>query len=232
MPPKRTATTTTSMTDAQIKALISQGVVDALEEIKANRTSRNGDDSHDSGSGGRRQVSTVYECTYTDFLKCQPLNFNGTEGVVGLTQWTVGHDVAYEMTWKTLKKMTTDKYYPRGEIKKLEIKLSNLKVKGTDVESYKECFQELALMCGRMFPKESDEVEKYGLGKRNHTEDLNLCALNATTIMMDSVLPSVPNARGLAISPRTVEVSLLLPTTREPKGQIKEFSLALSVELR
>ncbi|GJS26687.1 reverse transcriptase domain-containing protein [Tanacetum coccineum] len=74
---------------------------------------------------------------------------------------TVGHDVAYEMTWKTLKKMMTDKYYPRGEIKKLEIKLSNLKVKGTDVESYKECFQELALMCGRMFPKESDEVEKY-----------------------------------------------------------------------
>ncbi|GKF94737.1 hypothetical protein Tco_0284437 [Tanacetum coccineum] len=27
------------------------------------------------------------ECTYQDFLKCQPLNFNGTEGVVGLTCW-------------------------------------------------------------------------------------------------------------------------------------------------
>nr|GEW83523.1 reverse transcriptase domain-containing protein [Tanacetum cinerariifolium] len=27
------------------------------------------------------------ECTYQDFLKCQPLNFNGTEGVVGLTRW-------------------------------------------------------------------------------------------------------------------------------------------------
>ncbi|GJY97811.1 hypothetical protein Tco_0514721 [Tanacetum coccineum] len=45
------------------------------------------------------------------------------------------------------------------------------------------------------------------------------------------VLPSAPTAIGLAISPRTVEASLLLPTTREPKGQIKEFSLALSVEL-
>ncbi|GJW89901.1 hypothetical protein Tco_0167454 [Tanacetum coccineum] len=72
-----------------------------------------------------------------------------------------------------------------------------------------------------------------GLGKRNRTEDLNLCALNATTIMMDSVLPSVPTARGLAIRPGTIKASLLLPTTtREPKGQIKEFSLALSVELR
>ncbi|GKF10382.1 hypothetical protein Tco_0048308 [Tanacetum coccineum] len=27
------------------------------------------------------------ECTYQDFLKCQPLNFNGTEGHVRLTCW-------------------------------------------------------------------------------------------------------------------------------------------------
>ncbi|GJT66087.1 putative reverse transcriptase domain-containing protein [Tanacetum coccineum] len=79
------------MTDAQIKALISQGVADALAEIEANRSSRNGDDSHDSGIGSRR-----------------------TE-----------------------------------------------RVKGTGVESYSQCFQELALMCSRMFLKESDEVEKY-----------------------------------------------------------------------
>ncbi|GJU10933.1 hypothetical protein Tco_1133329 [Tanacetum coccineum] len=26
-------------------------------------------------------------CFYADFMKCQPLNFKGTEGVVGLTQW-------------------------------------------------------------------------------------------------------------------------------------------------
>ncbi|GKF41431.1 hypothetical protein Tco_0124773, partial [Tanacetum coccineum] len=52
---------------------------------------------------------------------------------------TIGHDVAYAMTWKTLKKMMTDKYCPMGKIKKLEIEL-------------------------RMFPKESDEVKKYGDG--------------------------------------------------------------------
>ncbi|GJR64588.1 reverse transcriptase domain-containing protein [Tanacetum coccineum] len=27
------------------------------------------------------------ECTYQDFLKCQPLSFNRMEGVVGLTRW-------------------------------------------------------------------------------------------------------------------------------------------------
>ncbi|GJU74788.1 hypothetical protein Tco_1266193 [Tanacetum coccineum] len=110
-------------------------VADALAEIEANRTSRNGDDNHDSGTGSRRTERAARECTYTDFLKCHPLNFIGTEGVVGLTQWTVGHNVAYAMTWKTLKKMMINKYCLRGEIKKLEIEL--------------------------MFPEESDEVEKY-----------------------------------------------------------------------
>ncbi|GKB57805.1 hypothetical protein Tco_0913991 [Tanacetum coccineum] len=65
------------------------------------------------------------------------------------------------MPWRTLKKMMTDKYYPRGKIKKLEFQMWNLKVKGNDVVTYSQHFQELALMCDRMFSKESDKVEKY-----------------------------------------------------------------------
>ncbi|GJR37125.1 reverse transcriptase domain-containing protein [Tanacetum coccineum] len=109
--------------------------------------SRNGDDSHDSEGDRRRRMPVARECTYTDYLKCQPMNFKGTEGVFGnaLTWWnshirTVGHDVAYAMPWKTLKKMITDKYYSRGKIKKLEIEMWNLKVKGTDVLSYNQRF--------------------------------------------------------------------------------------------
>ncbi|GJR59471.1 hypothetical protein Tco_1501633 [Tanacetum coccineum] len=124
MAPKKT---TTPVTDAQLKVLIARGVANALAEDEANRTSRNGDDSHDSGTGSRRTERAARECNYSDFLKCQPLNFKGTEGVVGLTQW----------------------------FEKIE------SVKGTDVESYSQCFQELALMCDRMFPEESDEIEKY-----------------------------------------------------------------------
>nr|GEV49315.1 putative reverse transcriptase domain-containing protein [Tanacetum cinerariifolium] len=56
---------------------------------------------------------------------------------------TVSHEVAYEMTWKILKKMMTDKYCPRGKIKKLEIELWNLKVKGIDVGHYKKDFLKL-----------------------------------------------------------------------------------------
>ncbi|GJS67954.1 hypothetical protein Tco_0682519 [Tanacetum coccineum] len=61
----------------------------------------------------------------------------------------------------------TDKYCPRGEIKKLEVEMWNLKVKGTDVVSYNQRFQELALMYAKMFPEESDKIEKYISGLPN-----------------------------------------------------------------
>nr|GEV20555.1 hypothetical protein [Tanacetum cinerariifolium] len=41
---------------------------------------------------------------------------------------------AYLMTWEVLKKKMTDKYYPQGEIKKLEIKLWNLKFVADETE--------------------------------------------------------------------------------------------------
>ncbi|GKD10298.1 hypothetical protein Tco_1189983 [Tanacetum coccineum] len=81
-PKKKTASnTTTPMTNAQLKELIAQGGADALAKIEANR-SINGDESHDIGTGIRRPVQVAREYTYSDFLKCQPLNFKGTEGVV------------------------------------------------------------------------------------------------------------------------------------------------------
>ncbi|GJU53572.1 putative reverse transcriptase domain-containing protein [Tanacetum coccineum] len=70
-------------------------------------------------------------------------------------------EAAHAMPWATLKKMMTDKYYPRGEIKKIETETWNLKVKGTDVVAYSRRFQQLALMCSRMFPEEIDKIEKY-----------------------------------------------------------------------
>nr|GEU46156.1 retrovirus-related Pol polyprotein from transposon TNT 1-94 [Tanacetum cinerariifolium] len=123
-----------------------KGVVDALAELGIDR-SKNGNDNHDSGTGRRRQAPATRECTYRDFLK-----------------------FAYAMTWKTLKKITTDKYWPRGEIKKLEIDMWNLKVKSIDVVSYNQRFQELSMMCSRLFLEESNNIEKYvgGLPDKIH----------------------------------------------------------------
>ncbi|GJV50055.1 putative reverse transcriptase domain-containing protein [Tanacetum coccineum] len=108
MPPKKrtttTTTTTTPMIDAQLKALIAQGVADALAEIEANRTNINGDDNHDSGTGSRRTERATFK-----FATCT-LQGNA------LTWWnsrvkTVTHEVAYGMAWKALKKMITNKMF-------------------------------------------------------------------------------------------------------------------------
>ncbi|GKA83080.1 reverse transcriptase domain-containing protein [Tanacetum coccineum] len=46
-------------------------------------------------------------------------------------------------------------------MKKLEAELWNLEVQGTDVTRYNQHFQELSLLCVRMFPEESDKVKRY-----------------------------------------------------------------------
>nr|GEU33519.1 hypothetical protein [Tanacetum cinerariifolium] len=154
-----------AMTPESIQAMIDRAI-----QRKSTHTQE--DASQNSGGGPRRPVQPARVCSYTDFMKCQPLNFMGTEGVVGLSHWvekmksvfyisscyvknqmkfaactiydaaltwlnshvrTFGHDDAYAMTWETFKKRLTNKYCPKGEIKKLEIKLWNLKVKGNDV---------------------------------------------------------------------------------------------------
>ncbi|GKD06925.1 putative reverse transcriptase domain-containing protein, partial [Tanacetum coccineum] len=156
-----------------LKDANTQGVSTMLAEYEANRGSGNGDDSHDSRSG-RRTEQAARECTYSDFMKCQPLNFKGTEVVIGLTQCfekieSVFHIsnciIAFQIKFATCTLLRNgltwwDSYVKDCEIKKLEIELWNLKVKGTDVLSYNQHFQELALMYSRMFLEGSDEVKK------------------------------------------------------------------------
>ncbi|GJX47067.1 putative reverse transcriptase domain-containing protein [Tanacetum coccineum] len=163
--------TTTTVTEAQLQALINQGVAAAMAE--ASRV-RNG---YNSNGSGPRPAQTARECSYSEFLKCKPLDFKGTEGVVGLTRWfekmesvfsisncpAANHylEAAHAMPWAALKKMMTDKYCPRGKIKKIETEMWNLKVKGTNMVAYSRRFQQLALMCSRIFPEEIDKIEKY-----------------------------------------------------------------------
>nr|GEZ68187.1 hypothetical protein [Tanacetum cinerariifolium] len=121
--PATITTPTTTITNAQLQALIDRGVAAAFAEHDAER-SRSGNNNNDSGIGERRQMTTPRECTYIDFLKCQPMSFQGTEGIVkfasctlqgsALTWWNshmraVGQEVAYAIPWAALKRMITAK---------------------------------------------------------------------------------------------------------------------------
>ncbi|GJT73880.1 putative reverse transcriptase domain-containing protein [Tanacetum coccineum] len=131
-----------------------------------------------------------------------------------LTWWnshvrTVGHDVAYAMTWTDLKKKMTDKYCPRGEIKNLEAELWNLKVKGTNVIGYNQRFQELALLCVRMFPGESNKIERYVGGLPN--------------MIHRSVVASNPKTMQEAIEIATELMDKKIRTFAERSGEIKPY---------
>ncbi|GJS03125.1 putative reverse transcriptase domain-containing protein [Tanacetum coccineum] len=163
-PPVTDPTTTTSVTGAQLQAMIDEGVTAVLA---ARATTRNGDDSHTSGTGVRRNECAVRECTYQDFMKCQPLFFRGTEGVVDLTQWFERMETVFRISNCIVENQVkfATLYFlwgtaPTCEIKKIEAEMWNLKVQGTDVVDYNQRFQELALLCDRMFPEETDKIER------------------------------------------------------------------------
>nr|GEW36397.1 reverse transcriptase domain-containing protein [Tanacetum cinerariifolium] len=93
----------------------------AANALKAKNRSQNGseDDNRNGGDGNGKDVTggngnpnkdnrgarpVAQECTYQDFRKCQPLNFKGTKGVVGLIR-TIGADAAFAMSWRELMKL-------------------------------------------------------------------------------------------------------------------------------
>ncbi|GJV28477.1 putative reverse transcriptase domain-containing protein [Tanacetum coccineum] len=108
------------------------------------------------------------ECTYQDFMKCQPLNFKETEGVFGLIRWFEKMETMFHISncpekyqVKELMKLMAEVYCPKNEIQKMESKLWNLTVKKNDLAAYTQRFQELTMMCTKMVPEEEDRVEKF-----------------------------------------------------------------------
>ncbi|GKG18156.1 hypothetical protein Tco_0372454, partial [Tanacetum coccineum] len=99
--------TRSGMTSEAIEELVNRRVEEALaayedaraaNALEAENQSQNGSDGDNGNDGnrngnggngnlnenGRGDSPIARECTYQDFMKCQPLNFKGTEGVVGL----------------------------------------------------------------------------------------------------------------------------------------------------
>nr|GEY71335.1 hypothetical protein [Tanacetum cinerariifolium] len=154
-----TTTTTTSVNNAKLKALIDQGVANALAARDADR-SRNSDDSHDLGTCSRRTKRTTRECTYTEFIKCQPMNFKGTEGVVVLTQCFERMKIVFNISNCAVKnqvKFATCTLYDIA----LTWWKSHVKTVGQDAAHIMPRGTLMKIMTAIMFPEESDKIEKY-----------------------------------------------------------------------
>ncbi|GJR03947.1 hypothetical protein Tco_0526931 [Tanacetum coccineum] len=69
-----------------------------------NGNGENGNGENENPNENNRGARPVaQECTYQDFMKCQPLNFKGIEGV-----WTIGTESASSMSWRELMKLMAE----------------------------------------------------------------------------------------------------------------------------
>ncbi|GJR65389.1 reverse transcriptase domain-containing protein [Tanacetum coccineum] len=73
----------------------------------------------------------------------------------------MGIEQANRTTWTELKRLLTNKYCPRTEIRKMEDELYNLSVKGNDLKPYVRRFQELTTLCPNMVPNNEKLLEAF-----------------------------------------------------------------------
>ncbi|GJT70006.1 hypothetical protein Tco_1029292 [Tanacetum coccineum] len=106
------------------KALANYEAIHAANALEAENGGNNGNGNPNKNGRGTMPVARL--CTYQDFVKCQQLNFKGTEGVIdsALTWWnshkrTIGVDAAFAMTWRDLMKLMTEVMVP-GEEDRIE----------------------------------------------------------------------------------------------------------------
>nr|GEY44403.1 reverse transcriptase domain-containing protein [Tanacetum cinerariifolium] len=93
----------------------------------------------------------------------------------------IGIEQANRITWTELKRLLTNKYYPRTEIKKMEDEFYNLSVKGNDLKTYVRRFQELAILCPNMVPNNEKLMEVF-IGGLPRSIKGNVTALKPQTL--------------------------------------------------
>ncbi|GKD70440.1 reverse transcriptase domain-containing protein [Tanacetum coccineum] len=84
MAPKRTSTSAApAMTRVAIRKLVADSVAAALEAQAANMANTD----NTNRNIGQRETPIARDCSYKEFMSCQPFNFKGTEGAVSLICW-------------------------------------------------------------------------------------------------------------------------------------------------
>ncbi|GJR93406.1 reverse transcriptase domain-containing protein [Tanacetum coccineum] len=73
----------------------------------------------------------------------------------------MGIEQANQITWTELKRLLTNKYCPRTEIKKMEDEFYGLTVNGSDLKTYIRRFQELTILCPNMVPNSEKLMEAF-----------------------------------------------------------------------
>nr|GEX10449.1 reverse transcriptase domain-containing protein [Tanacetum cinerariifolium] len=189
MPPKKKSISAApAMNQAAIRQLIDDGIAAAWEAQAAtmantNNPNRNtrprethvakrGQPFYLNGTEGVVGLIRWFEQTESVFSRSNCAKENkvtftsGTLSDDALSWWNayaqpIGIEQANKITWTKLKRLLTNNYCPRTEVKKMEGEFYNLVVKGNDLKTYIRRFQELAVLCPNMVPNSEKLVEVF-----------------------------------------------------------------------
>nr|GFA11607.1 hypothetical protein [Tanacetum cinerariifolium] len=159
MPPKRRSQTNPQplLTQQAINQLVREGIEAAIkverERVREKATK----------AGGPAGGPVAQECTFTGFMKCGPTQFHSTEGVVGLYRWFERIESTFrisECAERRKVKFSTATLHGRA-LTWLEDELRHLKLRDTNIATYTERFNELALLCPDVVANEKKKVELY-----------------------------------------------------------------------
>ncbi|GJU88623.1 putative reverse transcriptase domain-containing protein [Tanacetum coccineum] len=162
MPPKRMSTSEApAMTHAAVRKLVANSVSAALEAQAANMENTN-------NTTRPREALVARQCSYKEFMSCQPINFKGSEGAVGLIRW-------FERTESVFSRRNcTEDYkvkFATGTLTEEALSWWNSFAQpigieeaykitwGGDLKTYVRRFQELATLCPTMVPDSEKMME-------------------------------------------------------------------------
>nr|GEZ81013.1 reverse transcriptase domain-containing protein [Tanacetum cinerariifolium]GEZ82777.1 reverse transcriptase domain-containing protein [Tanacetum cinerariifolium] len=190
MPPKRVSTSTApAMTQATIRQLIS----DVFSHSKCAE-----EDRVTFATGTLTNDALSWWNAYT-----QP----------------IGIEKANKIAWTELKRLLTNKYCPRTEIKKMEDEFYNLVIKENDLKTYIRRFQELALLCPNMVPNYDNLMKVFIEGLPRSIEG-NVTASKPQTLkevitIIQRIKGKKPSELMLSIQLRTVGMLETFPCVED-----------------
>ncbi|GJX95473.1 reverse transcriptase domain-containing protein [Tanacetum coccineum] len=163
MPPKRTST---SETPAITLDAIRQLIADFTAALEA-QTDAMASASNPNWNTNLTGTPAVKTRNYKECVEENKVTFaTGTLTDDALSWWNayaqpMGIEQANQITSTELKRLLTNKYCPRTEIKKMEDEFYGLAVNGSDLKTYIRRFQELAVLCPNMVPNTEKLMEAF-----------------------------------------------------------------------
>nr|GEV23891.1 reverse transcriptase [Tanacetum cinerariifolium] len=129
---------------------------DLRRKLRRNGNGNGGNGNGNGGNGnrqgenwngdGRGDRPLARKCTYQDFIKCQPLNFKGIEGVVGLIKWCEKMDTVFHIS------NCPERYQEEDRVKRFIKGLPN-NIQGSVMETEPTRLHDVVRMANNMMDK-------------------------------------------------------------------------------